>query len=101
MMVIDTEHRIQFCQRHRHQPVWKNRYNGELLKRRLEDLGVDDHGLAFSVLEKGECLEVEIRAHDRIWIKKGIPLFSTPAAAPAVAGTGWPLDAVRRAADRE
>jgi len=77
IMVIDTEHRIQFASAIATNLYGKIGYTGALLKKRLEDLGIDDHGLAFQVLEKRECLETEIRAHDRIWVKKGIPLFST------------------------
>ena len=77
IMVIDTEHRIQFASAIATNLYGKIGYTGALSKKRLEDLGIDDHGLAFQILEKHECLEAEIRAHDRIWIKKGIPLFST------------------------
>ena len=77
VMVIDTEHKIQFASAIATNLYGKIGYTGPLLKKRLEDLGIDDHGLASQILEKRECLEAEIRAHDRIWIKKGIPLLST------------------------
>ena len=77
VIVIDTEHRIQFASAIATNVYGKIGYTGTLLKKRLEDLGIDDHGLAFQVLEKRECLETEIRAHDRTWIKRGVPLFST------------------------
>ena len=77
MLVIDTDHRIQFASAIAINLYGKIGYTGALLKKRLEDLGVDDHGLAFQILEKRECMEAEIRTHDRIWVKRGLPLFST------------------------
>jgi two-component sensor histidine kinase/PAS domain-containing protein len=76
MMVIDTQHRIQFASAIAGNLYGKIGYTGELIKKSVEDLGVDDQGLALQVLAKGECLEAEIGAHDRIWVEKGIPLLA-------------------------
>lgn len=92
IMVIDTERRILFSSAIATNLYGKIGYTSALLKRRLDDLGVDDHGMAFEVLEKGDCQETEIKAHDRIWIKRGIPLFSTtrrwPRLLPVQGGRG-------------
>jgi two-component sensor histidine kinase/PAS domain-containing protein len=77
LLVIDTQHRIQYVSVVAANLYRKIGYSGELEKKCIEDLDIDDNSLVLEVLNKGECLEVEVKAQDRIWVKKGIPLFST------------------------
>jgi two-component sensor histidine kinase len=51
-------------------------YAGDLLKRYIEDLEMDDNGVVLEALIRRRCLERETRVHNFIWIKKAIPLLA-------------------------
>jgi two-component sensor histidine kinase len=51
-------------------------YAGDLLKRYIEDLEMDDNGVVLEALIRRRCLERETRVHNLIWIKKAIPLLA-------------------------
>jgi two-component sensor histidine kinase len=51
-------------------------YAGDLLKRHIDDLELDDHSLAAEAMEQRRCFEGELQVGDLVWIKKAIPYFS-------------------------
>jgi hypothetical protein len=75
VLVIDAQHRIQYISGIATSLYRKLGYAGDLLRRRIEDLELDDNGLTFDAMEQARCLEAEVRAGDLVWIKKAIPLF--------------------------
>jgi two-component sensor histidine kinase len=81
LMVVDAQHRIQYVSGIATSLYRKLGYVGNLLKRRIEDLEVDDHTLAIEAIEQGQCLEGEMKVGDLVWVKKAIPLYSN--------GRGW------------
>jgi two-component sensor histidine kinase len=78
IMVVDAQHRIQYVSGIATSLYRKLGYAGELLKRRIEDLELDDHELVVDALEQGRCLEGEMRVGDLVWVKKAIPLYARP-----------------------
>jgi two-component sensor histidine kinase/PAS domain-containing protein len=78
VLVVDTQHRIQYVSGIATSLYRKLGYAGELLRRHIEDLELDDHSLAHEAMEQGTCLEREVQVGDLVWIKKAIPLFSIP-----------------------
>ncbi len=76
ILVVDLQHRIQYISGIATSLYRKLGYVGNLLKRRIEDLEMDDSGPVLEALEMSECVEHEIRVRDLIWVKKAIPLFS-------------------------
>jgi two-component sensor histidine kinase len=81
IVVIDIQHRIQYVSGIATSLYRKLGYVGNLLKRRIEDLELDEHQLAIEAMERGQCLESEMRVGDLVWVKKAIPLYSS--------GRGW------------
>jgi two-component sensor histidine kinase len=79
--VVDVQHRIQYVSGIATSLYRKMGYAGDLLKRRIEDLELDDHSLALEAIEQGRCLESEMKVGDLVWVKKAIPLYSF--------GQGW------------
>lgn len=76
VMVVDAQHRIQYVSGIATSLYRKLGYAGNLLKRRIEDLDLDDCSLVLQALEEQRCFEGEIQIRDLIWIKKAIPIFS-------------------------
>lgn len=76
VVVVDAQHRIQYVSGVATSLYRKLGYAGDLLKRHIDDLELDDNGLVREALETGACSEDEIQVSDLIWIKKAIPLFS-------------------------
>ncbi len=76
LMVVDAQHHIQYVSDTATSLYRKLGYAGNLLKRRVEDLELDDHNLLFDALEHGRCYEREVRVGDLVWIKKAIPLLA-------------------------
>ena len=76
VMVVDAQHRIQYVSGIATSMYRKLGYVENLLKRRIEDLELDDSSPVLEALARGECFEQEIQIRDFIWVKKAIPLFS-------------------------
>ena len=76
VMVVDTQHRIQYVSGIATSLYRKLGYAGDLLKYRIEDLELDDHTLALAAMEQGRCLEAEMQVGDFVWVKKAIPFYS-------------------------
>ncbi len=81
VLVIDPQHRIQYVSGVATSLYRKLGYAGDLLKRYLEDLELDDNSPVYEALETGECAEREIQVRDLVWVKKAIPFFAS--------GNGW------------
>jgi two-component sensor histidine kinase len=75
VVVVDTQHRIQYVSGIATSLYRKLGYAGDLLKRRIEDLEMDDHQIVMEAMAQGRCLEREMRVGELVWIKKAIPLF--------------------------
>jgi two-component sensor histidine kinase len=76
LMIVDAQHHIQYVSEPATSLYRKLGYAGELLKRRVEDLEMDDHSLLLDALQHGRCCEGEVKVGDLVWIKKAIPLLS-------------------------
>jgi two-component sensor histidine kinase len=76
VVVIDTQHRIQYVSGIATNLYRKLGYAGNLLKRRIEDLELDDNSVAMEAIQQGQCFERDLRVGDLIWVKKAIPLFT-------------------------
>jgi len=76
VMVVDAQRRIQYVSGIATSLYRKLGYAGDLLKRRVEDLEMDDHSLVLEAIDKGRCVEREMKVRDLVWIKKVIPLYS-------------------------
>jgi two-component sensor histidine kinase len=76
VVVVDAQHRIQYVSGIATSLYRKLGYAGNLLKRRIEDLEMDDHRVVLDAMEQGRCLEREMRVGGLVWIKKAIPLFA-------------------------
>ncbi len=81
IMVVDAQHRIQYVSGIATSLYRQLGYVGNLLKRRIEDLELDDYNLALEAMEQGRCLEREMQVGELVWLKKAIPLYSF--------GRGW------------
>jgi two-component sensor histidine kinase/PAS domain-containing protein len=75
VLVIDGQHRIQYISGIATSLYRKLGYAGDLLKRRIDDLELDDNGLVLDAMEQARCLEGEVHSGNLVWIKKAIPLF--------------------------
>jgi two-component sensor histidine kinase len=78
VLVVDAQHRIQYASGIATSQYRKLGYAGNLLKWHIEDLELDNNDPVLEAVEKGQCVEREIRVRDLIWVKKAVPLFSTP-----------------------
>jgi PAS domain-containing protein len=76
VLVVDTQHRIQYVSGIATSMYRKLGYAADLLKRYVEDLELDDNSLVIESLVTGQCVEREIEVRDLIWIKKAIPIFA-------------------------
>jgi two-component sensor histidine kinase len=97
VVVVDTQHRIQYISGIATSLYRKLGYAGDLLKYRIEDLELDDHGLVLEAMEQGRCLEAETRVGDLVWVKKALPFFSPGRRVRRLlgrAGTAWRLEGV-------
>ncbi|NIV35708.1 MAG: hypothetical protein GWN58_41515, partial [Anaerolineae bacterium] len=61
VLVVDTQHRIQYISGIATNLYRKLRYGGDLRKRHIDDLDVDDHSVALEAMERGACIEAEIQ----------------------------------------
>ncbi len=77
VMVLDTQHRIQYVSGIATNLYRKLGYGGDLRKRRIEELDLDDWSLVLETMEQGTCSEAEIQVGDLVWIKKALPFYST------------------------
>jgi two-component sensor histidine kinase len=97
VVVVDTQHRIQYISGIATSLYRKLGYAGDLLKYRIEDLELDDHGLVLEAMEQGRCLEAETQVGDLVWVKKALPFFSPGRRVRRLlgrAGTAWRLEGV-------
>ncbi len=76
ILVIDAQHRIQYVSGIATNLYRKLGYAGDLLKRHIEDLELDDNSPVYEALETGACVEKEIEGRNLVWVKKAIPLPS-------------------------
>jgi two-component system, sensor histidine kinase PdtaS len=76
LIVLDPQHRIQYISGIATNLYRKLGYAGNLLRRRIEDLELDDHSLILEAMTKRHCLEREMEVGKLIWTKKAIPLYS-------------------------
>jgi two-component sensor histidine kinase len=76
VIVLDTQHRIQYVSGIATNLYRKLGYGGDLRKRHIEELDMDDWGVALEAMEKGACIEAEMQVRDLVWIKKAIPFCS-------------------------
>jgi two-component sensor histidine kinase len=76
VVVVDAQHRVQYVSGIATSLYRKLGYAGNLLKRHIEDLELDDHTLMLEAIDEGRCVEREIKVRDLVWVKKAIPLFS-------------------------
>ena len=88
IMVIDAQHRIQYLSGIATNNYRKLGYVGNLLKRRIEELELDDNSLAYEAIEQDRCIEREIEVGDLVWIKKAIPLYSPASRLRRLVGVG-------------
>ncbi len=77
VVVVDTQHRIQYISGIATSLYRKLGYASDLIKRRIEDLELDDHSLVLEAMEHGRCFEGEMQVGELVWVKKAIPLFSS------------------------
>ena len=97
VVVVDTQHRIQYISGIATSLYRKLGYAGDLLKYRIEDLELDDDGLVLEAMEQGRCLEAETQVGDLVWVKKALPFFSPGRRVRRLlgrAGTAWRLEGV-------
>lgn len=78
VVIVDTQLRIQYLSGIATSLYRKLGYAADLLKRRLEDVELDDHTLAREAMEQGQTLEGEAQVGGLVWVKKAIPLYSRP-----------------------
>lgn len=76
IMVIDAQRRIQYVSGIATSLYRKLGYVSDLLKRHVEDLELDHHQVVREAMERGRCLERELRVGDLVWVKKALPLFA-------------------------
>lgn len=74
ILVVDGQHNIRYVSGIAANVYRKAGYIGQLEGRCIEELDIDDHSYVVTAIDKGECLETETRVHERIWVKKAIPL---------------------------
>jgi two-component sensor histidine kinase len=77
VIVLDTQHRIQYMSGIATSLYRKLGYAGDLVKRRFDDLEGNNHSLAVAALEQGRCIESEVQLGELVWVEKAIPLFTS------------------------
>lgn len=75
LVVVDAQHRIQYVSGIATSLYRRLGYSGELVKRHIEELALDDPSVVREAFETGRCIERETHSRDLIWVKKAIPLF--------------------------
>jgi two-component sensor histidine kinase len=90
ILVIDAQFRIQYVSGIATNLYRKLGYTGNLLRRHIGDLELDDNRLAYQAMEQGQCYEDEIQVGDLVWVKKAIPLLSSGNALRRLFQTGEP-----------
>jgi two-component sensor histidine kinase len=78
VLVVDNQYRIQYISGIATNLYRKLGYTGDLLKRYVEDLELDDNSVVYEAMGRGECVERELQVQNLVWVKKAIPLFATP-----------------------
>jgi two-component sensor histidine kinase len=76
VMVVDTQHRIQYVSGIATSLYRNLGYAGNLLKRHVEDLELDDHGIVVQALKDGRSYQGELQVGELVWVKKAMPFFS-------------------------
>ncbi|HSJ54437.1 MAG TPA: histidine kinase N-terminal domain-containing protein [Anaerolineae bacterium] len=89
LMIVDAQHHIQYLSETATSLYRNLGYAGGLLKRRVEDLELDDHSLLLDALEHGRCQEGEVKVGDLVWIKKAIPLLTRRSRLVGRGEAGW------------
>jgi two-component sensor histidine kinase len=89
LMVVDAQHHIEYVSDTATSLYRNLGYAGGLLKRRVEDLELDDHSLLLDALEHGRCYEGEVKVGDLVWIKKVIPLLTPRSRLVGHGEAGW------------
>jgi two-component sensor histidine kinase len=95
VVVLDTQHRIQYISGIATNLYRKLGYGGDLRGRHIEELDLDDWSLALEAMEQGACTEAEIQVGSLVWIKKAIPFYSRGSGIGklfAKAGSSWQLE---------
>jgi two-component sensor histidine kinase len=77
VVVVDSQYRIQYISGIATSLYRKLGYSGNLLKRNLQGLDLDDNALAFEAIQRRRCLEAEIQVGGLVWVKKAIPLCTS------------------------
>ncbi len=75
-IVVDAQHRIQYISGIATSMYRRLGYPGDLRRRRIDGLELDDNRIVHEALETHQCLEREVRVGNLVWVKKAIPLFS-------------------------
>ena len=88
IVVVDAQRRIQYVSGIATSLYRKLGYAGDLLKRRIEDLELDNHQVVLEATEQGCCLEREMQVGELVWVKKALPLFSRRQGLRRLLGTG-------------
>jgi two-component system, sensor histidine kinase PdtaS len=88
-LMVDAQHHIEYVSDTATSLYRNLGYAGELLKRRVEDLELDDHSLLLDALEHGRCYEGEVKVGDQVWIKKVIPLLARRTRLVGRGEAGW------------
>ena len=97
VLVLDTQHRIQYISGIATNLYRKLGYGGDLQRRHIEDLDLDDLTLAREAMERGMCIEGEMQTGHMMWIKKAIPFYSPGRRVRKLfpgAGSSWRLEGV-------
>ena len=97
IMVVDTQHRIQYVSGIATGLYRKLGYADDLLRRHIEDLEPDEHTLVLEALGKGRCIEGETQVGELVWVKKAIPFLSPGKRIRKLAGKAsprWQLEGV-------
>jgi two-component sensor histidine kinase/PAS domain-containing protein len=97
VLVLDAQHRIQYISGIATNLYRKLGYGGDLRRRHIEDLDLDDLTLARDAMEQKACIESEMKVGDLVWIKKAIPFYSPGRRVRTLipgAGSSWRLEGV-------
>ncbi len=78
VVVVDPQKRIQYMSGIATNLYRKLGHMENPLGRRLASLDIQDDELVTIVLDARRCIEKEVEEGERIWIKKGVPLFRAP-----------------------
>jgi two-component sensor histidine kinase len=76
VLVLDTQHRIQYISGIATNIYRKLGYGGDLRGRHIEELDLDDWSLALEAMEQGACTKAEMQFLGLVWVKQAIPFYS-------------------------